>query len=279
MSIVAFKKKSVIQYGTNRSGKSTNNKWINQGPYGSSRTITSVMLLDGTQKNISAGFSLEGGIRTISVGKDMKFSKNGTSFKGIYPKGYGGNYGKYLNNSFTLNTTVSKIDINGNQHNYIKPSVLSNKGMLSQKYRWINNGQYPNNWVQPNYTGNLVDNKSQGMFIQSLNINSMNYVDINMNEKYTNYILNSGQCEINKYKGKRTTKIGYTKNINRPQDSSDHIIRLKQSCNAPIGIQKPFPYAVQTGTGILTGGINVSSIGNSCNTSNTVLTPPSWYVN
>ena len=44
-----------------------------------------------------------------------------------------------------------------------------------------------------------------------------------------------------------------------------------------LGFQKPFPYAVQTGTGILRGGINVSNVASSCGTSNPVLTPPDWY--
>jgi hypothetical protein len=44
-----------------------------------------------------------------------------------------------------------------------------------------------------------------------------------------------------------------------------------------VGFQKPFPYAVQTGTGVLRGGINVDNVANACNTSNTVLTPPDWY--
>jgi hypothetical protein len=54
-------------------------------------------------------------------------------------------------------------------------------------------------------------------------------------------------------------------------------LRIQRKCQNPVGFQKPFPYAVQTGTGILTGGINVNNVGSACNTSNTVLTPPDWY--
>ena len=34
MSLVAFKKKSVIQYGSNRSGKPPGGYWLPQGPFG-----------------------------------------------------------------------------------------------------------------------------------------------------------------------------------------------------------------------------------------------------
>ena len=42
MSIVAFKRKSIIQYGSNVSGKAVNQYWLNQGPYGTQNSITSV---------------------------------------------------------------------------------------------------------------------------------------------------------------------------------------------------------------------------------------------
>ena len=38
MSIVAFKKKSVIQYGSKRSGKPPGGYWLPQGPFGHSTT-------------------------------------------------------------------------------------------------------------------------------------------------------------------------------------------------------------------------------------------------
>ena len=53
----------------------------------------------------------------------------------------------------------------GDQYLYVKPSVLSQRGMLRKKYRYIYNGQYPNYFVKGVYTGNLTDNASQGVYI------------------------------------------------------------------------------------------------------------------
>ena len=69
----------------------------------------------------------------------------------------------------------------------------------------------------------------------------------------------------------------YTKILNQPVTYGQYNLHLTRKCNNPTGPQKPFPYAVQTGTGILTGGVGVSHVGSSCGTSNTYLTPPEWY--
>jgi hypothetical protein len=73
------------------------------------------------------------------------------------------------------------------------------------------------------------------------------------------------------------SNAAYTKTLHQPKDASDYTLRIQRRCQDPVGFQKPFPYAVQTGTGVLRGGINVSNVANACNTSNTVLTPPDWY--
>jgi hypothetical protein len=45
----------------------------------------------------------------------------------------------------------------------------------------------------------------------------------------------------------------------------------------PLPRQKPFPYAVQTGSGQSASGTSIRSFGNACNTSNIYLAPPDWY--
>ena len=75
----------------------------------------------------------------------------------------------------------------------------------------------------------------------------------------------------------QTANAAYTKTLHQPKDASDYTLRIQRKCQNPVGFQKPFPYAVQTGTGILRGGIHVDNVGSSCNTSNTVLVPPDWY--
>ncbi len=74
------------------------------------------------------------------------------------------------------------------------------------------------------------------------------------------------------------SNAAYTKTIKQPQDSSQHTLRIQRKCANPSPAQKPFPYRVQTGTGILTGGTSVVSVGNACNTSNTTVVPPNWYL-
>ena len=90
------------------------------------------MLIENIKHMGAVGFSLNGSRRSISVGQDMKNSKNGTPFRGIYPYGNGGHLGRYVEAEPLLNAGYAKIDIRGNQENYVKPSVLSTKGMLEK---------------------------------------------------------------------------------------------------------------------------------------------------
>jgi hypothetical protein len=69
----------------------------------------------------------------------------------------------------------------------------------------------------------------------------------------------------------------YTKTLYQPVSYGQYNLYLTRGCNNPVGPQKPFPFAVQTGTGIKTGGIRMTSVGNACGTSNVYLTPPAWY--
>ena len=90
MSIVAFKKKSVIQYGSSRSGKPPGGYWLPQGPFGG-KNLLSLQQLQGP-----VGFSLNGGHRNVGyVGQTMEMSQNGTPFRGKFPLGSGGVNGTY----------------------------------------------------------------------------------------------------------------------------------------------------------------------------------------
>jgi len=277
MSLVTFKKKSVIQYGSKRSGKPPGGYWLPQGPFGHSTT--------GLQLAIDnygpVGFSINGGHRNVGyVGKDCKFSRNGTPFRGTQPLGCGGSFGRYPRPEPVYN--VNRVIALGTQYMYVKPSVLSTKGMLEKKYRWINNGKYPNYWVQPVYTGNQTDSSSQGMYIHDKTTENMCVQDVNNPEKYEGYVVERGPTLCNtstarfKYND-MASNSPYTKNLYQPLTSSQRTLYIQKKCSNPIGPQKPFPYAVQNGTGILTGGTRVSNIGNACNTNNIYLTPPAWY--
>jgi hypothetical protein len=180
-----------------------------------------------------------------------------------------------------LNAQV--VNTLGTQYLYVKPSVLSTKGMLQKKIRWAYNGQYPNYWVQPNYTGNQTDSASQWLYIQNKAAANDCWYDVNSDDLYIDYYKSCGSsgCQSTPARGYtmgiQQSNAPYTKNTHRPKDSSAHTLRIQRKCQNPVGLQKPFPYAVQTGTGVLRGGINVNNVASSCNTSDWFLTPPDWY--
>jgi hypothetical protein len=280
MSLTAFKKKSVIQYGSKRSGKAPGGYWLPQGPFGSN-TIS----LETALKNYGpVGFSLNGGHRNVGyVGKTYKMSKSGTPFRGVHAMGSGGCCGTYANSEPILN--VNEVFVLGDQERYIKQSVLSTYGMLAKKYRWIKTGQYPNFWVQPVFgTSTQSETKSQGNYLQNLSAANMCVIDVNDQEKYEGHVVRCGPTNCStttaKYKyNDMARNAPYTKTIKQPLDSSQYTLYIQRGCQNPKGSQKPFPYAVQTGTGIQTGGISVNNVGNACNTSTIYTTPPEWYVN
>ena len=300
MSLTTFKKKSVINYGSKRSGKPPGGIWLPQGPFGHA----SIALKQAIKTYGPEGFSINGSRRNVGgVGKDMKMSKSGTPYRGTYPVGWGGTYGRYpsavlvgVNGEFTgavsnSNTAVvqpvlnsSEVNTKGAQYIYIKPSVLSTKGMLAKKYRWAYNGQYPNYWVQPNYTGNQTDTATQGLYVQNLAAANVCNLKVNNVGTYEDHFVGCGPTLCNK--GRSTAKFTfnnmasngpYTKTLYQPVTYTQYNLNITRGCNNPIGPQKPFPFAVQTGTGIKTGGINVNNVGNACNTSNIYLSPPAWY--
>jgi hypothetical protein len=285
MSLATFKKKSINKYSsaTKRSGKPPGGYWLPQGPFGLNNTLNSVMFSDAIKHYGPVGFSLQGSHRSIPVGKDMKFSQQGTRYKGIHPIGHGGQNGQYYQAIPVLNAGHGIISVRGNQFEFVKPSTLSTKGMLSKRFRWINSGQYPNYWVQPNYTGNQVDSASQGLYIQTLSAANDLVVDTNDTPKYIDNYKTCGSMGCRSTPacgytmGLQQANGAYTKYLHVPQDSSQHTLRIQRKCANPRPDQKPFPYAVQTGTGILRGGISITSVGSACNTSRTYITPPAWY--
>lgn len=305
MSLATFKKKSInsASTATKISGKATNNYWIYQGPYGKKGNLPSTIFnasLAGAQigsvagigenyyigPNASnAGFSINGPHRNIGgIGRNMKFSKSATPYRGQYPKGWGGTRGRYPDGPNNISLNITPVTTGAAVQNaVVKPSVLSTKGMLARRFRWINSGQYPSNWVQPVYTGNQTDTASQGLYIQNKAAANYCWYDVNDVENYVNYYKTCGStgCQTTPARGYtmniQQANAAYTKTIHRPKDSSDYTLRIQRKCQNPVGFQKPFPYAVQTGTGVLRGGINVNNVANACNTSNTVSVPPDWY--
>ena len=261
MSIVAFKKKSVIQYGSGRSGKPPGGYWLPQGPFG--KNMFSLQQTKGP-----VGFSLNGGHRNVGyVAKTMEFSENGTPFRGKFP------LGGSITDAFPPSQpvfNVNEVIVLATQYQYIKQSVLSTRGMLQKKYKWIYNGQYPNFWVQPNYAGSMQsDTKSQGMYVHNVTTSNLCVTDVNATDKYVDFIVEGGPtlCHTStaKFKYNNMAQNGkYTKFLKQPITAGQQTARIQRPCTDPVGKQKPFPY-----------GTN----GNTCNRGQQYLAPPEWYIN
>ena len=302
MSLTAFKRKSVINYGSKRSGIAPGGYWLPQGPFGHSTNGLQLAI----QNYGPVGFSINGGHRNVGgVGRDMKMSKSGTPYRGTQPIGFGGTYGRYpsatlvgTDGTYTgavqptnnkspvvqpvLNSRI--VDTMGTQYLYIKPSVLSTYGMLDKKYRWAYYGKFPNNWVQPIYTGNQTDTASQGLYVQNLASANTCNIKVNNTGTYEGHFVSCGPTLCTPGRSTAQFKYNdmarnapYTKTLGQPVSYGQYNLYITRGCNNPVGPQKPFPYRVQTGTGIKTGGIAMTSVGSSCGTPNTYVEPPEWY--
>ena len=284
MSLATFKKKSINKWSsaTKKSGKPPGGYWLPQGPFGAD-PVSLKLAIDNYGP---VGFSINGGHRNVGyIGKTYSMSKQGTPFRGTTACGSGGCCGTYYNKTPVLN--IREVDTLGTQYKYIKPSVLSTKGMLEKKYRWAYNGQYPNYWVQPNYSGNQVDSASQGLYIQTIAAANICVTDVNDFKKYEGYIKNCGPTDcyptpaLFKY-NTMAANAPYTKYLRNSQDSSQYTLQIQRKCANPTGLQKPFPFAVNRGSGIgYRGGLKVSA-GNSgaCTIGSPpiYLAPPEWYI-
>lgn len=278
MSIVAFKKKSVIQYGSKRSGKPPGGYWLNQGPFGHN-TVAEKLAIDHAGP---VGFSINGGRRNVGyIGKTYQMSKQGTPFRGQYPCWTSGGQrggGLPLYN-------VTEVDTLGNQYKYIKPSVLSTTGMLRKKYKWAYTGQYPNYWVQPNYTGNQCDSASQGVYLHTLSATYDTVNDVNKPEIYVDHDKKCGPTLCHKTTARfkfndMASNAPYTKNLYQPRTAGQRTLQIQRQCANPQGHVKPFPFAVNGRTSTGLAGIEGVSGGNggSCAILRVVdLVPPAWY--
>ena len=273
MSLATFKKKTINRYSTATkiSGKPPGGIFLPQGPFGNSTNFLSIAL----NSPATEGFSLNGSHRNVGyVGKTYRFSKNGTPFRGIHPRGSGSQLGTRRGGAeFNTPTqpvyNVNEVIVLGQQNLFVKPTVISNFAMLRKKYKWAYYGQYPNYWVQPNYGQTTQsDTKSQGNYLHDLTVANICVEDINKPEKYVGFIRNGGgtTCHttpaIFKYNDVARNSL-YTKRLNQPLDASEQIARVQRKCAHPTGKQKPFPYATS---------------GSTCNQLQAYyVAPPEWY--
>jgi hypothetical protein len=305
MSLTAFKRKSVINYGSKRSGIAPGGVWLPQGPFGHATTA----LKQALKTYGPVGFSINGGHRNVGgVGRDMKMSKSGTPYRGTQPIGFGGTFGKYPSATLIPNKQYGStgvapnahskqpavepvlnsriVDTMGTQYLYVKPSVLSTYGMLDKKYRWAWYGQYPNYWVQPNYTGNQTDTKSQWLYIQNKAAANTCSLDVNNVGLYqTDYkptgptLCTPGRSTAQFKYNDMARNAPYTKTLYQPVSYAQYNLYLTRGCNNPLGAQKPFPYAVQGGKSQSAAGSSITAFASGCNTGPVFTSPPYWYVN
>jgi len=276
MSLQTFKKKGVINYGTNRSGKGPGGVWLPQGP-------GKAMLALSLKNPGPVGFSINGGRRSKGyIGQSSAMSKNGTPYRGQFPCWIsGGRGGRYPMNNQVFNSPLVKAINEGSQYQYIKPSVLSNDGMIEKKYMWINNGQYPNYWVQPVYpTGTQEDSASQWLYIQKKAAANICVNDTNKAYIYDGHRIKCSATGCSTTTAKypsysiMSSNVGYTKTLRQPQTSSQYTLQVQQQCCNPVGTQKPFPFASNNG---FSGSKIPNNTGPPPIPDINFLIPPPWY--
>ena len=150
--------------------------------------------------------------------------------------------------------------------------------MLEKKYKWIKNGQYPNNWVQPVYpNGTMSDNASQLLYIQTKAAANICVNDTNKPEVYVDYRVCGGPNGCSTSSAKYVYKIqesnaGYTKTLYIPQTASQYTLQVQRKCANPTSLQKPFPFAVNGGSSSSKAPYAPIPVYNINYT-----TPPDWY--
>jgi hypothetical protein len=267
MSLATFKKKTTHTHlGTKRSGRAPGGYFLPRGPFGSkansnTAALESVRYMIDNKLVAPVGFSINGPFRNKGgVGQNMKFSQQGTPFRGIYPKGHGGHKGTYYQRDNVFNVCVGSLKTQviiqaGNQvlnqtYGGVKPSVLSTRGMLHTRFKWAYNGQYPNYVVQPNYgSSNLSDNTSQGLYLHTKSAGADCVVDTNDYERWKGYRKQCGpfNCSATPSIGYtfnlQTSAAPYTKGLRIPQTASQRTTRIQRRCADPLPRQRPFPRA------------------------------------
>lgn len=225
MSLTTMKRKSVILYGSNQSGKGNNSTLGYVMNRGCTAPASSLALGNN-------GFSVNGSHRNVGyVGKSYGMSKMGTKFRGLHPIGYGGTLGKYYYAEPYFNALEAQTL--GNQFELVKPSVLSTRGMLEKKLQCIMNGQYPTNVVKNIVTGNLTDNRSQGNYLRRLS--SANACVLGVDKP-----AQTGECKnqcfsrnsiIKRPFDTVTANAPYTKVLHIPVDQSTYLLTLDHRCS------------------------------------------------
>jgi hypothetical protein len=224
MSIVVLKRKTEAMRNLSGKSKHIKHTWAIQGPHGG---------MGGNVLSYGGGFSINGSYRNIgSVGTtNLAKSVKRTQFYGTTAKT---NSGTTENSNFNYHNSGSCCS---NDNTIIKPSVLSTRGMLAKKHRWMKRG-YPHYWVQP--TGNPLDSTASAV-VEKIKTNNLCQSDA---FDSGNVVCNS-VCKLQMIGTKKQTQKSYSKSRDLfSRSQSDYLTNKKQKCLNPTGANKPFPFQV-----------------------------------
>jgi len=187
MSIVAMKRKSATQY---------NNMSVGQKQFS----------LNGTHR--SQGY----------VGQSViSRSLPRTLFNGNVPRGHGGCCGYYPQAHVIQSATTSTNNVN-----VVKPSVLSNEGMIATKYRWITRPK-PYISLKPDST---LNSNTQDEYIRRLKNITLNKTPDLVPKNPPHYV------QSNRYETHKTsTDITKPESTFTAMDQSNYIERKTAKCN------------------------------------------------
>ena len=216
MSIVALKRKTIAKVNISGSGKVQN--WVVQGPFGSSGPT----VVKGT------GFSINGGHRNQGYVGQTSLSRPTvrTPFRGAYPMGTGGCCNTYKND------VLSNCGRCLGSSDYIKPSVLSTKGMLAKKLKWMNGtskterGTPAQNPTKP--TGHYGEH-TQGAYITAKKTTATTVTFLNKDDPTCKSTKSGCQAIKNEYfiGSQKYIRETYSKSFG-PLSGHDYLARLKR---------------------------------------------------
>jgi hypothetical protein len=216
MSIVILANKTKVRYKTKHAKANPPGKhWLPHGPFGSETSINSIMLADAIAGKGESGFSINGSHRNKGwVGKTYQMSKSGTPFKGLYPRGHGGKYGKYATRPQTYYTDaiVSGVETKGNQHQYMNPVNASMRTVMNTNTR-------NKLFVKPLGQANQSDMYSQGMFLHK--------------KRVANGCVLNNSPDVHEGDTDRKT-CTYTKDLNSAMTGEQYITVVQKGCD--IGV-------------------------------------------
>ena len=185
--------------------------------------------------NMSVGlkqFSLNGTHRNQGyVGQtSLSRSLSRTLAKGNTLRGYGGTNGHFIQYPSVISAVTSTED-----PTVIKPSVLTNNGMIATQYRWIKRPQ-PFTSVKPDETHNANTQQDYIQYLTNKTIN--NYNNCSDNTKTCTNVFRQdlplnvrNQSMYNFTKPKNTygqNSSQYTMNV--PMSQSDYLLSLNKKC-------------------------------------------------